>query len=259
MEARTRDEAVLDILRSHGTASVETLSKELGLGPSTVRRNLQRLAGEGRIVRTYGGAALQEATPWLGKDPADDAKRRIAFAALGLVSDGDTIVVSSGSTAFEFARELARSPLTDLTVITNALDIAMLLVDRRGFQVVVLGGVARPGMRSLLGHLTEGACRELQADTLFMGAGAIRPDVGVMNDYMPEVVTDRALRSIVRRVVVLADSSKFASVAPAIVLPSADISVVVTDSGADLGIVGVFRARGIDVVVAPPAPPVSRP
>jgi DeoR/GlpR family transcriptional regulator of sugar metabolism len=252
MTVRSRADLLLDIVRTHGTVSIETLSRELGVGPSTVRRNLQHLADEGRIVRTYGGATLPETAGLRAADhPIDGAKRRIAVAALGLVGDGDTIVISSGTTAFEFARELVRSALTDLTVITNSLDIAQLLVDRQGFQVVVLGGVARPGMRSLLGSLTELACRELQADTLFMGAGAVRPEIGVMNDYMPEVVTDRALRSMARRVVVLADSSKFESVSPAIVLPMSEVAVVVTDEGIDPRTVDVLRRRGIDVVVAP--------
>ncbi len=63
----------------------------------------------------------------------------------------------------------------------------------------MLGGVVRPRMHSLLGHLTEQACREMRADTLFMGIGAISLELGLMNDYMPEILTDRALRTIARR------------------------------------------------------------
>ena len=79
--------------------------------------------------------------------------------------------VTSGSTAVELAHQLVDR--SDLTVITNSLDVAQVLLDREGIQLVVLGGVVRPRMHSLLGHLTEQACREMRADTLFMGIGAI--------------------------------------------------------------------------------------
>jgi DeoR/GlpR family transcriptional regulator of sugar metabolism len=251
VETRTREEQLLEYIRTQGTVRVDALSRELGVGASTVRRDLHRLAADGRILRTYGGAAVSDGA---SKPPAatatDDAKGRIGAAALELVHDGDTIVISSGSTAFEFARRLARAPLRDVTVITNALDVAQLLVDRPGIQVVVLGGVARPGMRSLLGHLTELACRELQADIMFMGVGAISADVGVMNDYMPEVVTDRAIRAMASRLVVLADGSKFGTTSPAIVIQLADVNTIVTDASAPSDVVDRLRGRGVEVIVA---------
>ena len=99
-------------------------------------------------------------------------------------------------------------------MITNALDIANVLLDRDGIELIVLGGVVRPRMHSMLGHLAELSSRELRADTLFMGIGAISLEQGLMNDSVPEILTDRALRRMSRSVVVLADASKFEQVAP---------------------------------------------
>jgi DeoR/GlpR family transcriptional regulator of sugar metabolism len=93
-----------------------------------------------------------------------------------------------------------------LTVITNALDVASVLIDRDGIELIILGGVVRPRMHSMLGHLAELALRELRADTLFMGIGALDPDHGLMNDSIPEILTDRALRRSAHRR--HADSSK---------------------------------------------------
>lgn len=251
MPNQDRDGRLIAFIRAHGTASVEALAREHGVGVSTIRRDLQRLAASGRILRTYGGAAIAErSTGGLGDEvtPAVVEKQRIAAAALGLVRDGQTIIVTSGTTALEFARQLVDRH--NLTVITNSLDVAQVLLDHDGIQLVVLGGVVRPGMHSLLGHLTEQATREMRADTLFMGVGAISLGLGVMNDYMPEILTDRALRSMASSIVVMADSRKFDLVAPAFVFGLDEIDVVVTDAGVRPEVVDDLTGRGIQIIVA---------
>ena len=135
-------------------------------------------------------------------------------------------------------------------MITNALDIAATLVDRPGIELVVLGGVVRPRMHSMLGHLAELAARELRADTAFMGIGAISRDGGLMNDSIPEILTDRALRRIARTVVILADASKFDQVAPAFVFGLDEVDVLVTDGGARPEDIAAVEAHGVRVVVA---------
>ncbi len=247
----SRDERLIAFVRANGTTTVAALSRELGVGPSAIRRDLGRLAREGRLVRTYGGATLAERSlngPTLQPIRAHAEKRRVAAAAAGLVRDGQTIAVTSGSTAVEFARQLVDR--SELTVITNSLDVAQVLLDCEGIQLVVLGGVIRPRMHSLLGHLTEQACREMRADTLFMGIGAISLERGLMNDYMPEILTDRALRSMATSVVVIADSGKFDLVAPALVFGLDGVDVIVTDSGVRPEVVQNLTARDIRVIVA---------
>jgi DeoR/GlpR family transcriptional regulator of sugar metabolism len=251
MIERERDERLIAIVRASGSVTVEALSRELGVGPSTIRRDLQRLARSGRLVRTYGGATLAD-RPAGGTGPqptrARAEKLRVALAAAGLVQDGQTIILTSGSTAVELAHQLVDR--RDLTVITNSLDVAQILLDREGIQLVVLGGVVRPRMHSLLGHLTEQACREMRADTLFMGIGAISLEGGLMNDYMPEILTDRALRSMATSVVVIADAGKFDLVAPAFVFGLDNVDVIVTDRSVGPEIVENLTARGIRVIVA---------
>lgn len=243
-----RHDILMGRLRSLGTASVQTLAHDLGVTPSTIRRDLGELAERGEIVRTYGGAALVR-HPMGPTDVTDlDVKRRIADAAVArLVEDGQTIVVGSGTTALEFARRIAEHRLT---VITNALDVAEVLVDHDGIELVVLGGVVRPRMHSMLGHLAELATRELRADTLFMGIGAINVELGLMNDSIPEILTDRALQTISSRVVVLADSSKLGQVAPAYLFGLEDVDVLVTDEGIRPADIESLEAHSIEVIVA---------
>jgi len=235
-------------LNEEGRASVNALARDLGVTPSTIRRDLARLSVDGALVRTYGGAAAGTAVP--GRDTADPrlwAKRAIGAAAASLVEDGQTIAISSGTTALELARRLVDRRLT---VITNALDVVGVLLDRPGIELVVLGGVVRPSMHSMLGHLPELALRELRADALFMGIGALSAQHGLMNDAIPEILTDRALRRASRACVVLADSSKLGAVAPAYVFGIEEVDTLVTDADADAGQVAAFETRGVRVILA---------
>jgi len=241
-----RRDQLLDALHTRGRASVAELAIDLGVTAATIRRDLQQLAGEGRLVRTYGGAALMD-RPVVRDARTFGAKRAIARMAAHLVSDGSTIAIGSGTTTLEFARGLVDRRLT---VITNALDVANVLVDRAGIELVMLGGVVRPRMHSMLGHLAELATTELRADTLFMGIGAISIDRGLMNDSIPEIQTDRALRRMARTVVVLADATKFDQVAPAYVFGLDQVDTIVTDSTIEPTRIRDIERRGVRVVVA---------
>jgi DeoR/GlpR family transcriptional regulator of sugar metabolism len=245
-ERRTR---LVEQLRVDGRAGVPQLAAALGVTASTIRRDLDRLAREGRVVRTYGGAALSAGLAGPSReDPLEGTKRAIARAAATLVEDGSTIVIGSGTTALAFAREIAGRRLT---VITNALDVANLLLDRDGIELIVLGGVVRPGMHSMLGHLAELATGELRADALVMGIGAIGVDQGLMNDSVPEILTDRALRRMARSVIVIADASKFERVEPGYVFGLGEVDVLVTDDGLPPATLEAVRASGVRVVLTP--------
>ena len=236
--------------------TVGDLSRTLKVGTATIRRDLHSLAQRGQLVRTYGGAVLSGAYRTQGaRDPGALAKREIGVAAAQLVLNGQTVVITGGTTTMELARQLVGR--YRLTVITNALDIANVLQDDEDIEVIVTGGVIRRGMHSLLGHLTEIAAAELRADTLFMGIPAISPDEGLMSDYMPEVLTDRAVRQMAKRVVVLADSSKFRRVAPAYVFGIDEVDTIVTDGGIDSDVAARLAARGVRLLVASGQPPVD--
>jgi DeoR/GlpR family transcriptional regulator of sugar metabolism len=105
-------------------------------------------------------------------------------------------------------------------------------------------------MHSLLGHLTEQAAAELRADRLIMGIPAFDPDHGLTSDHLPEILTDRALRRMAREVILVADSSKYGRVEPALVLPLDDVDVLVTDEGLPAEAVAAVEARGVKVVLA---------
>ncbi len=240
---------VLQLIRYHGEASVDQLSREIGVSAATVRRDLRVLGDRGELVRTYGGAVPSPTRPVAGRGTEHAAvKRRIGRRAAQLVRDGETVVIGSGTTALEVGRHLAdRAPLT---VVSNALDVLQVLLDRPGIELISLGGVVRPGMHSLLGHLTELTAREMQADKLVMGTAAFEPERGLSNDHMPEVLTDRALRAMAREVIVVADSTKYGRIAPARVFGLKEVDTLVTDDGLpSAGRVAIERL-GVRVITA---------
>lgn len=239
----------MDVLRAAGTASVADLAASLDVAEATVRRTLQRLAREGKVIRTYGGATVVEASslPATDHDDPEGAHKRIVGAtAAQLVEDDSTIALSSGSTVLELARRLRDRRLT---VITNALDVAYVLLDGHDIELVVVGGVVLPGMHSMRGHLTEAALRDLRADTVFMGASAIDLEHGFMTEQVREIAVDRAMRSIAREAVVLADASKFDRVAPGFMFGFDRVGTLVTDDRVQPGFVEALESRGTRVVV----------
>jgi DeoR/GlpR family transcriptional regulator of sugar metabolism len=244
-----RDELLIDVLRTSGSTSVAELAERLDVGEATVRRTLHRLAREGRIVRTYGGATVAEALPGRqGRpDPRLPQKQAIGRAASALVEDGSTVALSSGTTVLELARRLRER---ELTVITNALDVAYVLLDAPNVELIVLGGVVLPGVHSLRGHLAEEAMRDLRADTLFMGVSAIDLERGFLTEQVREIAVDRALRAMARDAVILADASKFDRVAPGFMFGFEQVGTLVTDGGVRPEHAAALEARGTRVLAA---------
>ena len=250
--AATRDDDLMSALRASGSASVADLATTLDVTEATVRRALQRLAREGRVIRTYGGATLAEAgsLPLTeAQDPQIAYKRAVAEAGSRLVKDGATIALSSGTTVVEMARLLRERRLT---VITNALDVANTLLDAPGIELIVLGGVVLPEMHSMRGHIAEEALRDLRADTVYMGTSAIDLDTGFMTEQVREIAIDRALRGIAREAVILADASKFDRVAPGFMFGFEQVGTVVTDDRIDQATRSAIESRGTSVRIGKP-------
>lgn len=239
---------MLDLVRARNGASVSDLSHELGVSEATVRRGLRRLAESGAVVRTYGGAVAAHTVASHPSIDRLDERRRIGAAVADLIHDGDTVVMGSGRTVLEAARRLTSR--RELTIITNALDVANLVVDVPNIDLIVLGGSARPGMRSLLGHLTQQAAGELRADYLVMGIPAFDIEHGLTSDHLMEIQTDRTLHAIARQTIVAADSSKLGRMEPAHVMPLAEVDILVTDTDLPEAATMAIEGLGVRVVRA---------
>ena len=248
-----RQQLILDALQENNRVTVPELSARFGTSEVTIRRDLADLAGEGKLVRAHRGALKVVPAPpeppvvqRLSLDQAE--KEQIGRAAASLVEEGDSIFIGSGSTAAAFARCLGG--LRRLTIVTNALNIAVELAAMGGeWTVIVTGGVVRPAELSLLGHLTEQSLPEVRVSKIFFGMQAISLEGGLTSDHMPEVMTARRIFEMAPELVVLADHTKLGRVAAAYIAPLSRMTVLVSDSQADPHFIAQIRAQQIRVVL----------
>ena len=243
-----RRKKLLEVLSLDGAADVAHLSTALDVSPATVRRDLQALEEQGFLRRTHGGAVLPfESTAYyphhenkLHHNQAE--KATIARAAAARVTNGDVVVLDSGTTTLLLAKELRSK--RDLTVITTDLKIALELADVPGFEVICVGGTVRPRSYNTLGPYTEQVLRELHANHAFLGADGIDLRAGVTNVTITEVPVKRLMMRSGRAVTLIADHTKFGRVGLAKVADLLDFTEVITGPGLSLEIVKRYHAAG---------------
>ncbi|MBK8023682.1 MAG: DeoR/GlpR transcriptional regulator [Chloroflexi bacterium] len=231
--------------------TIEQLCAEFDVSPATARRDLHVLAEEGAVRRFHGGAIASKSAPPeppFMRRAAEQApqKQRIGRAAAALVSDGETILLSSGTTVLEVARHL--HDRRDLTVVTNSLLVMNALADAPGVTLIGLGGILRPSEQSFIGHLSDLALGELRVGKVIMGIRAIDLETGLTNDYLPEAQTDRKILSISREVIVVADHTKCGRLSSVFLAPLSVVHTFVTDTLAPPEFLDALRALGIQVL-----------
>lgn len=246
-----RQRLVLHHLRTNGTGNVSDLAQALGVSSSTVRRDLTELSERGLLTRVRGGASVEpaattESTRARRAAENADQKRRIGAAAAAMVVDGETVLISGGTTTEAMLPFLADRE--NLTVLTNGLNVAAGLAAFTGVSTVVLGGVVRAEEMSLLGTIAEHTLAQFNVDTAFCGAFGIDPAGGISGAHPLEASTDRSLLAGAGRLVVLADATKFTQRGPVRLAPAESIDCVVTDRDAPHDAVVGLQARGVDVV-----------
>lgn len=250
-----RQEEILRRLEAQRRLSVADICEAFEISEATARRDLETLAGQGRLQRVHGGAILvrraaPESPMLLRSREQPSEKSQIGRAAAALILDGETVFLGSGTTVLEVARELRRR--RDLTVLTNSLPVLTTLAGNQGISLVGLGGMLRDSELSLIGHITEQSLAEVRADKVVMGIRALSLEQGLTNDYLAETLTDRAILKIGEQVIVVADHTKCGAVAAAYVAPLSLIHTLVTDSETPADFLETLRAAGISVVVAEP-------
>jgi DeoR family transcriptional regulator of aga operon len=186
------------------------------------------------LIRTRGGALRQES---VSTDFALSEKRRRHFKekqligkkAAELTNDGETIIFDSGTTTMEVARNL--SQYSDLTVLTNALNIAASLTGNKSCRVIMLGGLLRVKSLSLVGTQAEENLRNYSCDKLYLGVDGIDSSYGLTTPNFEEAHLNRIMIDVVKEVIIVTDSSKFQRRSFAFISPMDVVQTVVTDHG----------------------------
>jgi DeoR family transcriptional regulator of aga operon len=253
--------ALVELLTQQGQLTVEEAAARLRVSQATIRRDFEQLVQQELITRTRGGAVANGVSydlPLRYKTARHSAeKQRIGRAAATLVEPGMVVALNGGTTTTEVARALAARPelggtgdSAQLTVVTNALNIANELLVRSRMKIVVAGGVVRPQSYELVGPLGGALLQEVTLDLVLLGVDAIDATLGAAAHHEGEAAMNRLMVDRARRVAIVADASKLGKHAFARICPTDRVEALVTDSGADPDTVAAFEAAGVRVICA---------
>lgn len=257
--AHVRRERIVELLLQRGAGSlpVEELAAVLGVSPATVRRDLAQLHTDGRITRTYGGAALGTASAEVSvrqRELSNGAQKdAIARTATDFVEPDQVVILDAGSTTERLARLLRAVP--GLTVFTNGVAALTTLLEYGDTEVVVLGGRVRRINQTITGDAATDTVRGLYADVAFIGADAVDPERGVASRTLEQSSLKTLMAQSARQVFVLADSSKLSAAWTSYWSPLDRPWTLLTDDGADPELIESFRAADprLQVITCPVA------
>lgn len=251
-----RFHAILTGLQESSTVAVDELSALLSVSVVTIRRDLDLLEQQGLLRRTHGGAVSIEPLFYepFKKDRSFQAqverqaneKRRIGRAAAALITPGETIAITPGTTTAEIIRGI---PLNSkITVVTNTANIAMELSKRKDVSVFVTGGHLHGEWFSLVGPTAIRSLDNMLIHTMFIGADGIDAAWGLSCFSSDEAELNGTMVRHARRHIAVADSTKFGVVANWRICETATIQTLITDTGATDEMIAPFVKLGIEVI-----------
>jgi len=230
-----RRKTILNQISESGQVLVHELSKEFNVSEVTIRNDLEQLEKKNMLIRARGGAIKAERGVGIDyrlseKDKLNnDEKVRIGKQAAQLINEHDTIIIDSGTTTMEVARNL--SHLNDLTVISNAINIISQLIQLKNLNLIIPGGYLRKNSLSLVGPLAEKNLNNLYVDKVFIGVDGFDTRHGIYTPNIEEAYFNEIMIKISKEVIVVCDSSKFHRRSLAYICGIDKIHTVVTDNG----------------------------
>lgn len=258
MLADERRSAILRALSTCGAVRVGDLAAELAVSEMTVRRDLDTLDAQDLLRKVHGGAMARHNR---GEEPRSSVKAAqqraektaIAAAAAATVEDGMTIAIGAGTTTNELARQLhSRSAIT---VITNSIGIFQELTDPAGAgadaPLVYLSGGMRTPSDALVGPVADAAIGSFRVDATYLGVHGFDPRAGLTSPNIAEAQTNRTLIGIGRRLIVVADHTKYGEVGTSVFATMGQVQTLIVDDGLAAGDRELIAAHVGDLVIAP--------
>lgn len=245
------------IVSSSGHVTVTQLAERFEVSADTIRRDLDALSSEGKVVRTRGGAMSKATTAWpeltvnVRQGVQNAAKEAIADLAVGLLSDSTSIILNAGSTGLAVARRL--QDLSDLTIATNNILIPSAVDPACLRELYLLGGRVRIGSQATVGALSlglspTGAPISIAADVALISVGAVSVDRGFSTGDPGEAQMMTSMMERAELVVLMVDSSKFEKRLFAEVAPLSAADYVVTDAPPPGALAAALAEAGVNVL-----------
>lgn len=250
--AEQRRVNILALLQEEGSARVSSLSKTFNVSEPTIRQDLEKLEHEGHVVREHGGAFLksipqQVSSVSLQNRENMEQKTRIGRKAAEFVQDGDVLILDAGSTVTELAKQLVHR--RRLTIVTNALNIALLLGSQPSFEILVTGGEFKAPTLSLTGERAADFFHQLHVDKLFLATGGISADLELTFPGLTDLPVKKAMIESADEVYLLADSAKIGKASFASLGGMRMVDYLITDRGLDAEAENVL-GQSVTIIVA---------
>lgn len=251
MFAEERQKKISLILNKNGSIKVNELSEYFKVSEATIRRDLQEMENRKMLKRTHGGAVKIDITNFEPsfiekKDEKHGPKLAIAKYAASIIKDGDTIVLDSGTTTLEIAKNISAK---NLTVITNSIDIAEELSNNKDLELIIAGGTLRFNTRAMVGRICENVFQYFRVDKAFIGSNGISAIEGITTPNFVEAQTKKAMIGAANKVFIVADSSKFENVCLSVICEVKDVTSVITSGDIADEVISDFESKGVDIVV----------
>jgi len=231
MAPSLRQTEIVEIARREGRVEVEDLARRFDVTLQTIRRDLSELSGSGKLQRVHGGAVPTTGVANLGYEQRrrmnEGAKAAIAKACAAAIPDNSSLILNLGTTTEAVAEALADHH--NLTVITNNMNVANILVGNPSCEIVVTGGALRRSDGGLVGDLTTSIIEQFKVDYAVIGCSALDLDGDILDYDLAEVRVSRAILGRARRRFLVADHSKFERSAPVRLGSLAEIDTLFTD------------------------------
>ncbi len=247
----SRHTGILELVFEKGRIEVSSLAEMMGVSEVTIRKDLSMLEEKGLLKREHGYAVTENSDD-ISKRLAFNylVKKRIAAEAASLVEEGETVMIESGSSCALLAEELA-AKMHDITIITNSSYIASHIRQYPGTKIVLLGGDYQCESQVVVGPITKKCIEDLYVDKLFVGTDGFSEKTGFTGKNPMRVETVRAMAENANKVIILTESRKFGERGVTAQFKPGEVAVVITDSKAPEGLLGLLKQNNVDVRVVP--------
>lgn len=256
--AAGRSEQILQELLRNGEVSVDSLARHFKVSAATIRRDLSELERQGLLRRNHGGAGpvapmLYEPFRHLSsfqeqEEKCAAEKRQIGLTAASLISDGETIAIGTGTTTTQLARCIRHRK--GITIITNAINIAMELSHLPEIQVSMTGGSLSGDWFALVGDVAQRNISEMFFDKAFIGVDGAHAEHGLTTNYPDQAAIHRAMMRQARQRIVLADHRKIGTIGRSLIWPTGDLDKLVVDKSTSDEAIAPFTLKDIVVLRA---------
>ena len=252
MLALERHRRLLDLLNEQGGVRTAEAARALGVTEETVRRDFEKLEAEGALLRSHGGAVKLETSrrEFPARERAEQhagEKLQIAKAAVARIQPGQTILFDASTTALQVAKLLPDQPLT---VVTNALQTAMALVEKPSIHVTVLGGTLLSSSQSCTGWSAEQMLELFRIDAAYISCRGLDAERGPSEATEEQARLKRRIVECAEEICLLADASKVGVSSSYYFAKAADIDLWITDSAPGQPVTDALSAHGVRIEVA---------